>query len=180
MAFFGGAFVGRASKAYLKAMQKHCESQTLKKSMQVSAIELPSGPDQAAFQVQVYMPQYWARYFHDGRKGFRASPGKALAFWGKGATHKDPRIAGGYPIKRSQIKSLRAFWDAAEFNKHKKNDKDFILIHHNQGGVAASTGKPFKFSAWRDFRAWLALNLPAEVQRLAREALAPLRRLERL
>lgn len=78
--------------------QHFCSSRTLRQSMTV--VRFSSG------RVAIFVPQYWAQFFHDGRGPIQARPGKHLVFWLKDFREQDPRIAGGFPVRVTDIKRL--------------------------------------------------------------------------
>lgn len=55
-------------------------------------------------QANIVIPHYWAVYYHDGRSGFSAPDGRFLVFFAD--PEDDPRIEGGYPITREDVRRL--------------------------------------------------------------------------
>jgi hypothetical protein len=72
-----------------------CTSRTLRQALRV--IRTDEG-----FTLNV--PHYWAQWFHDGRGVVTARPGHKLVFYKNPA--EDPRIAGGYPVRLSDVRKL--------------------------------------------------------------------------
>jgi len=52
----------------------------------------------------LFIPHYWAVFLHDGRRGFGSKPGAFLVFFRD--IRDDPRVAGGFPERASQIRRL--------------------------------------------------------------------------
>lgn len=90
-----------------------CKSKTLSRFMYHAITR--EGKSSSSGRVSV--PHYWAKFFHDGRS---AIIGKLMVYFKDPS--KDPRIASGYPIYRSQVKHL----SKAEFDKYRKSD-DLII-----------------------------------------------------
>ena len=72
-----------------------CTSRTLRAALRV--IRTDDG-----FVLNV--PHYWAQFFHDGRGVVNARPGHKLVFYKNPA--EDPRLAGGYPVRLSDVRKL--------------------------------------------------------------------------
>lgn len=72
-----------------------CQSKTLRAAIRVV-------PQEDGFVLNV--PHYWAVFYHDGRGPVVAAPGKKLVYYKNPAD--DPRIAGGYPVRLSQVRRL--------------------------------------------------------------------------
>ncbi len=53
----------------------------------------------------VYVPHYWAVYVNDGRRGFFARRGGALAWFPN--SEDDPRLKTGHPVRVSDRRKLR-------------------------------------------------------------------------
>lgn len=56
-------------------------------------------------QWAVYIPHYWAVYYHDGRRPVKAKKGKRMVFFKN--PKDDPRHHGKYPERLKQKRSLR-------------------------------------------------------------------------
>lgn len=52
----------------------------------------------------LFIPHYWAEYYHDGRAGFGPVTARVLVFYND--PHDDPRLAGGYPVRATDIVRL--------------------------------------------------------------------------
>ena len=60
--------------------------------------------DAQAGTASIFIPHYWAVYYHDGRAGFTAPGGRVLVFFAD--PDDDPRLEGGYPVRASEIRRL--------------------------------------------------------------------------
>lgn len=52
----------------------------------------------------IFIPHYWAEFYHDGRDGFEAPSGHFLVYFAD--PDDDPRISGGYPVRESDVRHL--------------------------------------------------------------------------
>lgn len=55
-------------------------------------------------RAELYIPHYWALYYHDGRKGFGPITASKLVFFDD--PRDDPRLEGGYPERDFDIRTL--------------------------------------------------------------------------
>lgn len=55
-------------------------------------------------RAEIFIPHYWAVYYHDGRDGFSADSGRFLVFFAN--PDDDPRLADGYPERAADIRRL--------------------------------------------------------------------------
>ena len=53
---------------------------------------------------RIFVPHYWAEFYHDGREGFSAESGRLLVFFAD--PDDDPRLEGGYPIRQADVRRL--------------------------------------------------------------------------
>jgi len=60
--------------------------------------------DAQAGSAVLFIPHYWAVYYHDGRDGFGASNASVLVFFAD--PDDDPRLEGGYLVRESEIRRL--------------------------------------------------------------------------
>jgi len=66
--------------------------------------------DAQAGRARLYIPHYWAEYYHDGRGPVSPVDARLLVFFANPAD--DPRLAGGYPVRASEIIRLtKEQWD---------------------------------------------------------------------
>jgi len=104
------------------------ESDTLKRSLEIRVTV--NGTEIGA---DIFLPQYWAVYYHDGRGPVRPINGKFLVYFAD--IEDDPRVSGGrnYPIHASQIRRLRL--DPAEFRRLVKSGK--LIVRESVGPAKA-------------------------------------------
>lgn len=55
-------------------------------------------------QAVLYIPHYWAEYYHDGRGVVSPVDNRFIVFFANPAD--DPRLAGGYPVRATDIVTL--------------------------------------------------------------------------
>lgn len=79
------------------------ESRTLRKSLSIRLVI--NGQEKVG--AELYLPQYWAVYYHDGRGPVYPVRGKYIVYFQN--IEDDPRVSGGsnYPNRSSQIRRLR-------------------------------------------------------------------------
>lgn len=108
------------------------ESRTLQRSLEVRVTVV--GKDKIG--AEIYLPQYWAVYYHDGHGPVTPVNGKFIVYFT--SIEDDPRVSGGkdYPVRSSQIRRLRL--DPTEFRR---------LVEEGKLVVKRSTGpaRPHKF-----------------------------------
>lgn len=101
------------------------ESGTLKRSLDSRVVINENGEVGA----EIFLPQYWAVYYHDGHGPVRPTNGKFIVYFQD--IEDDPRVSGGraYPVRASQIRRLRL--DPREFRR---------LVEEGRLVVRRSTG----------------------------------------
>lgn len=122
-------------KAYSRA-RGFCTSRQLRRSMR-KRVHIRTA---SRAKGDLYVPQYWAYYKHEGRGPVSVkSGGAAYLVWFKNPW-EDPRLKGGdSPIRRSQIKQLRL--SRSEFNRLRKAGK--LFVKKQVGPMAAVKKNPF-------------------------------------
>lgn len=87
------------------------ESKTLQRSLEVRL----TVEGRQRIGADIFLPQYWAVYYHDGRGPVTPVNGKFIVYFAD--IEDDPRVNGGkdYPIRSSQIRRLRL--DPEEFRR---------------------------------------------------------------
>jgi hypothetical protein len=107
-------------------------SETLRRALETRVVVLPSGEIGA----DLFIPHYWAIYYHDGRGPVRPVNGKFLVYFAR--IEDDPRVAGGrdYPVRAAQIRRLRL--DPAEFRRLVQEGKLIVTQR-----VGPAKGRPF-------------------------------------
>jgi len=101
-------------------------------------------------EARVHLPHYWAVFFHDGRGPIK-SKGKKLIYFANPAN--DPRLAGGYPITRSDIKTLsqKDYEDGLQRNKELRDTGQVYM--YVLDAVGPSVGNPFFEEGMKGFAA---------------------------
>lgn len=113
-------------------VRRTIESATLQRSLDSRVVVNPDG----TIGAEIYVPQYWAVYYHDGRGPVRPVNGKFIVYFQD--IEDDPRVSGGrnYPVRAAQIRRLRL--DPKEFRR---------LVEEGKLVVRSSVGpaKPHPF-----------------------------------
>lgn len=96
--------------------------------------------DAQAGQAHIFIPHYWAVYYHDGRAGFAADAGHFLVFFAD--PDDDPRLEGGYPVRESDIRRLTRdeFFDGLARNEERADagEPPFMFVLRSVGPAAAN------------------------------------------
>lgn len=132
-----------------------CESKTLRQALRVERTE-------DGFVLSV--PHYWAAFYHNGRGTVNARPGHKLVYYKNPA--EDPRIAGGYPVRLSDVRKLTR----SEFYRDLKAGKLVVTERVGPSGPNEFMGDALTVRA-----AQIVAQRSAEVlQQSVRDALGPL------
>jgi hypothetical protein len=95
--------------------------------------------DAQAGVASIFIPHYWAVYYHDGRAGFSAAGGRVLVFFAD--PDDDPRLEGGYPERATEIRRLTRdeFYDGLAENERRKADGEgpFMFVVPSVGPAPA-------------------------------------------
>lgn len=87
----------------------------------------------------LFIPHYWAEYYHDGRDGFGPVSARVLVFYNDPLD--DPRLVGGYPVRATDIVRLtRDDYEAGlDENKRRKDAgaEPFMFVLKSVGRAAA-------------------------------------------
>lgn len=98
--------------------------------------------DAQAGQASIFIPHYWAVYYHDGRDGFEAPGGRFLVYFSDQSD--DPRIEGGYPERVSEVRHLtrEEFREGLEQNEiaFDRGERPYMFVVRAVGPAA---GHPF-------------------------------------
>lgn len=94
---------------------------------------------QGAYTSRLFIPHYWAVYYHDGRGAFGPKDNAVLVFFAD--PKDDPRIQGGYPERANDIRKLsRAEY---EFGLRKnreaydRGDPPYMIVTKSVGPAGA-------------------------------------------
>lgn len=133
---------------------KRIPSETLRRTLGVAIV-----PPRAI----LFLQHYWALYVHDGRGSVRPRSATWLVWFTD--PKDDPRLAGGYPVRLSQVRRLtRAqFLDGLRRNREAaaRGTKPFMVVRKVSG---PARGVPF----------FERLDLAGEVDRFVAEAFSTL------
>jgi hypothetical protein len=82
---------------------------------------------------RLYIPHYWAEYYHDGREGFGVDDNEWLVYFADPAD--DPRIAGGYPVREDDVNTLtKEQWEEGlEKNAERDPDDPYMIVVRSVG-----------------------------------------------
>lgn len=138
-------------------------SSTLKKALTASYRKLPRG-----HQILVHIPHYWAEYYHDGSGPVTMPKGKYMVWFKNPAD--DPRLKGGLPVKRSDVRKLNL--SRERFTQLIKDEKIIIRQH-----VGRRRGTFFTRGAYRLWGPWVREELRKAALREVIEIFKPLREL---
>lgn len=140
---FVAEILGLLTQAAVDRVEPEIDSITLREALRV-LIDVPG------MEGKLFIPHYWAVYFHDGRGGFGPRDATFLVFFER--PQDDPRLPGGkFPERASQLRRLTA----AEFNaglaentrRHRLGLPPFMFVIKNDDGspgrVGPASGHPF-------------------------------------
>lgn len=91
-----GLLIDRIGRLALQHVTPKIRSRTLQRAIRYERVTLRRG--------RLFIPHFWAIYQHDGRDGVKVKNARSLVYFVNPAD--DPRLAGRYPVKLSQIKKL--------------------------------------------------------------------------
>ena len=123
----------RALKRGEAKAKAFCRSKTLRRFM-YQRIDL-EGKQKSSGVIRV--PHYWAKFFHDGRDAVVAKA--KLLVWFKNP-NKDPRLKGGYPVYRSDNKTLDQLITKDEFRRLRNSGE---IIVTKKSGPTKQPQNPF-------------------------------------
>lgn len=119
-------------------------SRTLRKGLRTTR----RGTGSSSYAKELVSTDYfWAEWYHDGRKAVKAKEGKWLAFWPNVPKALDPRLRGGYPRKKSQVKKLRDVMSTEQFKSELASGR-LLLVK----SVSSWKGNRFMTRAFRKMR----------------------------
>lgn len=139
MALTPGQLVEEILSAYgheeLERVQGFIGSSTLR-----DAVELVVGEIEG--EASLFVPHYWAVYYHDGRAGFSAPVGRKLVFFAD--PEDDPRLESGFPVRATDLVRLsrEQFEEGLAINAERRaSGRDPFMFVVDSVGSAA--GQPF-------------------------------------
>lgn len=90
----------------------------------------------------IFIPHYWAEFYHDGRSAFEAPGGRFLVYFSD--PDDDPRIDGGYPVRASDVRRLSRedFYNGLAINTERAEagQDPFMFVVRS---VGPAEGHPF-------------------------------------
>lgn len=107
--------------------------------------------ESSAIRVVLSVPYFWAKYLHKGRRAIVAN----IIYFDP--LRLDPRLIGGYPISKNQVKHL----SASEFFRLRMTPGSGMIVRRF---VGPARPRPFFYIAFRDDPSWhaKALDLAAK------------------
>ena len=141
---------------------------SLKKAMTASYRKIPRG-----HQIIVHIPHYWAEYYHDGSGPVSMPKGRYMVWFRN--PKDDPRLKGGYPIKRSDKRSLKDLISNEEFKELIKSGKLVVRQH-----VGRRRGTFFTRGAYKLWGPWVRRELRRAALREVRNIFDPIRKLREI
>ncbi len=98
--------------------------------------------DESELRARLFIPHYWAIYYHDGRGAISPVNARKLVFFDD--PRDDPRIGAGYPQRANQIRKLtkRQYERGLEINRERfaRGERPFMFVVDSVGPAA---GQPF-------------------------------------
>lgn len=95
-----GQIAQAVGKAGLKQAASKIDSSTLRAALEL----IVSKTGDQGVEARLFIPHYWAVYYHDGRRGFGTVDNVWLVYFTD--PKDDPRIQGGYPVRGNDIQTL--------------------------------------------------------------------------
>ncbi len=119
----------------LRLVKKSIGSKTLRAAVRLIV-------DESKQRADLFIPHYWAIYYHDGRGSVSPRSARKLVFFDN--PNDDPRLAGGYPVRASQVQRLtrEQYNEGLRRNQERarKGGRPFMYV---VDGVGPSKPKPF-------------------------------------
>lgn len=119
----------------LRAVRSRVGSKTLRAALHLVL-------DESELRAALFIPHYWAIYYHDGRGAISPVNARKLVFFDD--PRDDPRIQAGYPERSSQIRRLtkRQYERGLEINRERfaKGERPFMFVVDR---VGPQGGQPF-------------------------------------
>jgi len=154
--------------AAVRHIRPKIKSKTLRAALRFEVDQLLRGVD-------LFIPHYWAVYFHDGRGVVRPVK-KTVLVWFPNIKN-DPRVAGGlqYPIRESQIRRLTKsqFRKGVELNKTRPPDDPYMVIAMVSGPTKRPQN-PFFKNGLKDFIPQIDALVEKALDRLAVKIAKPI------
>lgn len=123
----------KLAQAGLEYARPSVPSKTLRAAMRIREVAGSIGSTATAVVRAVEIPHYWALYVHDGRGPFQLPPGQIMCWFRD--PKDDPRLAGGYPVRGTDVKHLTK----AQFNRFMQLNR---VVEKAVYGRARKSGEP--------------------------------------
>jgi len=98
--------------------------------------------DAFAGHAEIFIPHYWAEFYHDGHGSFGPTDARVLVFFAD--PDDDPRIDSGYPVRASELRRLTRdeYLEGLDRNLENKEAglEPFMFVLPS---VGPSAGEPF-------------------------------------
>ncbi len=98
----------------------------------------------------VGVPHYWAVYYHDGRATSRSTRPNGFLVWYKNPKD-DPRHRGNFPVRASQLRSLRQAGISLERLRADIESGRAVIARSSPRNGGAVAGRPFFVRGLRGF-----------------------------
>ena len=121
-------------KSELALVRKALGSQTLKAAMRLII-------DESEQRADLFVPHYWAIWYHDGRGSISPVNARKLVFFDDPST--DPRIKGGRPVTKSQVRRLTREQYREGLRKNRERPKGSRPFMWVVDSVGPSVANPF-------------------------------------
>lgn len=86
----------------------------------------------------VFIPHYWAVYYHDGRGSIHPTTATKLVFFD--SPEDDPRLEGGFPERASELRRLtrEEFYEGLAINEERREngERPFMFVVDSVGPAA--------------------------------------------
>lgn len=96
------------------------------------------------------VPHYWAVYYHDGRRAARSTRENGFLVWYKNPSD-DPRHGGNFPVRASQLRSLRQSGISLERLRADIEAGRAVIARTSPRSGRSVAGKPFFIEGLRGF-----------------------------
>lgn len=110
-------------------------SRTLREALRIVRAGEYSEASEALEHDGLYLPHYWAKYYHDGRGPTRPVRKRKIVFFGD--IRKDPRqgLGKSYPVKVSDIRPFTAaeFYEQLKRNERRSNPRNIMQVKNSAG-----------------------------------------------
>lgn len=157
-------FMERVRKGLLHILKSVIPSKTLANAVTVRS-RLKPRPGLA-----MNIPHYWAKYYHDGSGPVSMPKGQYMVWFRD--PKDDPRLKGGHPVKKSDVRSLNI--SRSHFTSLVREGKLVV-----RASVGRRKGTPFIPRAQKKWTPWIKTQVNAEIERKLLKSLKEFMKLKR-